>query len=297
MVPFFFPGLPAIFVAAGMVGMATAFHNVSLHNLIGLLSKPDKRTQNYSYYSLTLATGALAGPLLVGFGIDHVGYGVTGLYLALIAVAPVAAPVIWGGALPGGMRDTATPTGNILHTLKDSNMLRVLATGGLVVAGIELFQFYMPIYTHSIGMSASAIGIVLAAYGAAAFAIRLVMRAVLTRITELELLAYSFYVSAASLVLVPFFQNVTLLALLAFTFGLGMGCGQPITMTLTFRTSAKGRSAEVLGLRIAINQGTRVIVPVVFGSIGSVFGLFPVFWIFALMLGSGGMLSRSKTIA
>ncbi len=107
-------------------------------------------------------------------------------------------------------------------------------------------------------------------------------------------LLLALYVSAASLVLVPFFQNVTALALLAFTFGLGMGCGQPITMTLTFRNSAKGRSAEVLGLRIAINQGTLVIVPVVFGS---AFGLFPVFWIFALKLGSGGVLSRSKTVS
>jgi len=209
-------------------------------------------------------------------------------------VVPVAAPLLWGGALPGGMRDTATPSGNILHTLKDRDMLRVLATGSLVVGGIELFQFYMPIYGHAIGLSASAIGSVLATYGAAAFVIRLIMRPVLTRLSEVELLAYSFYVSAVSLALVPFFQNVVILALLAFTFGLGMGCGQPITMTLTFRNSAKGRSAEVLGVRIAINQGTRVIVPVVFGSIGSAFGLFPVFWIFALMMGSGGMLSRSK---
>jgi MFS family permease len=294
-VPYFFPVLTGIFVAAGLIGLATAFHNVSLHNLIGLLSKPDERTQNYATYSLALAISAFVGPLLVGFGIDHLGHETTGLYLALLAAAPVVAPVIWGGVLPGGTRDTATPRGNILHTLKDRDMLQVLATGSLAVGGMELFQFYMPIYMHSIGLSASATGVVLAAFGAAAFVIRLIMRAVLTRLTELELLAYSFYISAATLVLIPFVQNVSLLALLAFTYGLGMGCGQPITMSLTFRNSAKGRSGEVLGLRIAINQGTRVVVPVVFGSIGSAFGLFPVFWIFALMLGSGGMLSRDKT--
>lgn len=294
LLPFLFPGLPAIFAGAALIGLSTAFQNVPMHNLIGLLSKPDERTVNYGYYSQMLSIGGFAGPVLVGFGVDYAGHGSACVYLALLALVPMAAMVVWGHVLPGGTRDAGTPGGNILHTLKDRNMLRILATGSLVVGGLEFFQFYMPVYGHGIGLSASATGIVLGSSAAASFAIRMIMRVVLTRLTEVQLLAYSFYLAAASLALVPFFQTVVPLAILAFIYGLGMGCGQPITMMLTFGNSAKGRSGEILGVRIAVNQGTRVIVPVLFGSIGSAFGLLPVFWLFALMLGSGGLLSGNQ---
>ena len=86
------------------------------------------------------------------------------------------------------------------------------------------------------------------------------------------------------------------LALVSFMFGLGMGCGQPITMMMTFSNSAEGRSGEALGLRITVNHLTSVIVPVVFGAIGSAFGIFPVFWGNALMLASGGAFTKPGTI-
>jgi MFS family permease len=109
-----------------------------------------------------------------------------------------------------------------------------------------------------------------------------------------KLLAYSFYLGAASLMLVPLFHNALILALTSFVFGIGMGCCQPITMMLTFSGSAEGRSGEALGLRLTVNHLTRVIGPVVFGSIGSAFGLYAVFWGNAALLGGGGAITRAR---
>ncbi len=92
----------------------------------------------------------------------------------------------------------------------------------------------------------------------------------------------------------PFFGNVFLLCVISFAFGMGMGVGQPITMMMTYSTSAEGRSGEALGLRLTVNHLTRVVGPVLFGWIGSVFGLASIFWVNAVMLGSGGLLSKSK---
>jgi MFS family permease len=94
--------------------------------------------------------------------------------------------------------------------------------------------------------------------------------------------------------LVPLFTHAFVLALVSFMFGMGMGCCQPITMMLTFSRSAEGRSGEALGLRLTINHLTRVIGPVLFGSIGSAFGLFAVFWGNAALLGSGGAITRRR---
>ena len=291
--PYFFPGLPALFIAAAMIGVSFAFYNVSLQSLMGLLSKPHDRSKNFSNFGLAQAIASFSGPLLVGFGIDHAGYGTTCLYLALFSLAPVAMLLIWGGALPGGTRGSALG-GSVLHTLKDPGLWRVLATGSLVVTGVELFQFYVPVYGHAIELSASAIGFILAMFSAAAFVVRLAMPALLARVSQEKVLAYSLYLAAASLILMPLFKSVVVLALISFLFGLGMGCGQPITMTLAFSNSVQGRSGEIMGLRITINNLTRVVVPVLFGSLGSAFGLFAVFWVNALVLGSGGLLMRRR---
>jgi predicted MFS family arabinose efflux permease len=266
---------------------------VSLQNLIGLISGAEKRTQNFSNFGLAQSIASFFGPLLVGFGIDNAGYGRTCMYFAMLSVVPVSMLALWGKALPPGTR-SAADSGSVLHTLKDPGLWRILATGSLVVEGIELYQFYLPVYGHSIDMSASAIGVVVAMFAAAAFVVRLVMPLILGRVSQEKVLAYSFYVAAAGFLLLPFFKSAVALSLISFLIGLGLGCGQPITMTLAFSNSVAGRSGEVMGLRVTINNLTRVVVPVIFGSIGTLFGMFAVFGVSALMLGSGGVLTREK---
>lgn len=292
LIPYFSPRLPALYMAAAMNGASFAFYNVSLQNLVGQLSKTHQRARNFSNFSLMLSVASFIGPLLAGFSIDHMGHAAACLNLVGLSLVPVALLAVWGSTLPGGGSE-ARPVGSVLDTLATPGLWRVLATSSLVVTGVDLFQFYMPIYGHGIGLSASAIGIVLAMFSAAAFVVRLIMPRLLVRLGEERVLAYAFYLGAASFVLVPFFKSAAVLALISFAFGLGMGCGQPITMMLTFSGSAQGRSGEVLGLRLTANHLTRVIGPVMFGSLGSAFGLFPVFWLNALMLASGGALSRS----
>ncbi len=296
LVPYFYPGMTALFVAASILGFSFALYNVALQNLIGLISSPEKRTQNFSNFGLAQATASFFGPLVVGFGIDHAGYGTTCMYFALLSIVPVAMLAMRGHSLPPGTRSKAD-TGSVLHTLKDQGLWRILATGSLVVEGIELYQFYLPVYGHAIDLSASAIGIVVAMFAGASFVVRLVMPLILVRLSEKKILAYSFYIAALGFLLLPFFKSAVALSVISFLIGLGLGCGQPITMTLAFSNSVAGRSGEVMGLRVTINNLTRVIVPIIFGSIGTLFGMFAVFGVSALMLGSGGLLTRDKAPA
>jgi len=262
----------------------------SLQNLVGLLSTPQNRAKNFSNFSLVVSFTAFLGPLFAGFSIDHSGPAIACLYLVALSFAPVLLLAFWGGALPGGSPD-APPSGSIREMLTSSGLWRVLVTSSLVVTGIALFQFYIPIYGHGIGLSASVIGVVLAMFSAAAFVVRLIMPRIIAWLGEAAVLAYAFFLGAASLMLMPFFTSAVVLSLLSFAFGLGMGCGQPITMMLTFSTSTEGHSGEVLGLRITVNHLARMVGPVIFGAIGSAFGIFPVFWVNALMLASGGALT------
>jgi hypothetical protein len=81
-----------------------------------------------------------------------------------------------------------------------------------------------------------------------------------------------------------------LLAAVAFALGLGLGCGQPLTLSLIYSRAPQGRSGEALGLRVTINNFMHIVVPLRFGTIGSVLGVIPVFIANALILGGGGVL-------
>lgn len=291
LLPYFVSGMPAIFVAGVMNGLLFAFSGAALQNLVGLLSRPETSARNFSNYSVLISTTGFVGPLLAGFSIDYSGHAVACVYLVLMSLAPAALLTIWGDALPGGSR-TAAPGGSVWEMLAGSGLWRVMATASLVVSGIDLFQVYMPIYGHTVGLSASAIGVVLAMFSASAFAVRLFLPHLIFRLTEEKVLAFAFFIGAASFLLVPFFESAVALALISFVFGLGMGCGQPITLMMTYAYSPQGRSGEAMGLRVTVNHMTRVIVPVVFGSVGSLIGLPPVFWINALLLASGGAITR-----
>jgi len=292
LIPYFVPGLAAIFVAAATNGLSLAIYNVSLQNVVGLLSTPQNRTQSFSNYSLTNSIGSFVGPLIAGFSIEHWGHAAACFSLALLALMPMTMLAVWGGALPGGTGRVRRAGGGIRDMLATQGVSRTLATSSLLQSGQDLFQFYLPVYAHGIGLSAAAIGVVLAMNSAAAFVVRLILPRLIARLKEEKVLARAFYVGAASFMLLPLFTNSTMLALVAFAFGLGMGCGQPIVTMQMFSNSAEGRSGEALGLRMTVNHLTRVVGPVIFGFIGSAFGLAAVFWVNGLMLGGGGALSR-----
>lgn len=232
------------------------------------------------------------GPLFAGFSIDHSGYAVACLYIAALSAVAVAILLIWGRALPGGSPPVADST-STLRTLGNREVVRMLGASSLVQLGTDLFQFFIPIYGHAMALSASAIGAVLATFAGAAFVVRVFMPRMLKWIAPEKLLAYSFYAGATGFLLVPFFANAVMLALVAFVFGLGMGIGTPLTVMLMFSRSTEGRSGQTLGLRLTANNSVRVLGPIVFGAVGSAFGLPPVFWINAVLLGSGGLLARS----
>jgi MFS family permease len=290
LVPFLVPALPALYVAAAMLGLGSSFYNVSVQNLVGILGKPGEHAKQFSNFSMVAAFASFIGPMISGFSIDHMGFGTAYLILALIAFVPVLMLAGQDGILPRG-KHRAGPEASVGGMLFTSSVRRVLVTSSLVQLGVDLFQFYLPIHGYAAKLSASEIGVILAMFAAASFVVRLIMPRLIARSNEETVLAYAFCVGAASFILIPLFTNAIALSLIAFLFGLGLGCGAPITMMLTYAQSPEGRSGEALGLRMTANHLARVVGPLLFGSVGSVFGLFAVFWGNALMMASGGILS------
>jgi MFS family permease len=291
LVPYFFRVVPVLYLAATLSGLALAFFHVTLQNLIGTLSKPDERARNFSNFSLVGAVTNFVGPLVAGFSIDHFGYRYA--CLAVVALPLIALMLILtrGRIFPGPRK--AAPTAKSGTTLLDRNVVMMLATSSLVQLGTDVFQFYVPIYGHDIGLSATAIGSVLASFAAAAFVVRIFLARLVKTMDADKLLAYSFCAGAIGFGLMPLFENSLALMMVAFIFGLGMGLGTPLTVILMFSRSAEGRSGQTLGVRLTANNSVRVFGPMVFGAVGSAFGIWPVFLINAVLMGSGALFSLS----
>ena len=291
--PFFAHSMPVLYLAGVLSGLSFAFFLVIVQNMVGVLSAPEKRAQNFSNFSLVGAISNFIGPLVAGFSIDNFGYPIACLVAAAFALATGAVVMAWGSLLPGGSHRPA-PRTRLADTLADPAVLRILAIGSLVQLGTDLFSFYIPVYGVGIGLSASTIGGLLAVFAAASFIVRFALPRLIKRLGEDMLLAYSFCLAALGFALVPLFHSVVMLSLVSFIFGLGTGCGQPIATIMMFSRAADGRSGEALGLRLTVNNLVRVISPALFGFIVSGFGLAPVFYINAMMMGAGGIISRPQ---
>ena len=299
-VPFIFPRLPALYLSAIFIGASWVFYNVCVQNLVGILSDVESRARNFSNYGLVMAGGSFFGPLLSGFSIDHFGHAQT--YLHLAAVPVLAALIVLSfRSIPSGRGAAAQGEEHAAYSanlLKNVPLRRTLITSGIVLTGTDLFQFYMPIYGHEIGLSASVIGMILGVFAVAAFVVRLVMPALVKRYGADIVLIGSLYVGGVSYLLFPMFESALLLAGVAFILGLGMGCSQPVSLMLIYDRAPPGRSGEALGLRLTINNFMHIAVPMIFGSLGTVLGVAPVFVANAAILAGGGVLSsRSRTPA
>ena len=62
----------------------------------------------------------------------------------------------------------------------------------------------------------------------------------------------------------------------------------------TFEASEAGRASEAAGVRVMVNNVMHLVIPLVFGSVGTAFGYMPVFLSNSALLTAGGFLMRRK---
>src|ERR1043166_6200680 len=286
--PYFFPGLPALYLSAALIGLFYIFHVVAMQHLVGAIGDAAARTKNYSVYSLGVATSSFVGPLLVGFSIDGLGHGNTYGLLALVPLVPLAILFSAPNFVPrlsAAVRDQSARAPGTLWA--NPPLRRILLVGGVIETGGELYTFYLPIYARSIGLSASAIGAIMSTYAVAALVIRGLMPALVRLSSEERVLAGALLLSAVTYLLFPFVRSPVLLTAISFMLGMGLGTCSPLSMILTYNRAPSGRSGEAMGLRQTLNKMSEASAPLVFGAIGSAVGMLPVFWGSALLLGIG----------
>jgi MFS family permease len=295
LVPYLYPTLPALYVSALAIGLCYIFYIVSVQHLIGSFGTKETRTRYFSHYSLGIGLTALLGPAIAGFAIDGVGHQATYLLFAVFPALPILVIAVYPRVLPRlhGRKGERQEQQRTMDLVRIVPLRRALITAGILETGAELANFLLPIYGHTIGLSASEIGILMACYAAALLSVRIAMPWLVKRSSEERVLSLSMFLAAAVCIGFPFAHTYPGLLAMTFVIGLALGCGGPISLVLAYNRSPAGRTGEGVGLRQTVNKATEVVVPVIFGSVSAALGMLPVFWLDAVMLAYGGLLMRA----
>ena len=296
LLPFLYPELTAMFLAVTLMGVFYIFFVVAVQHLIGSFGEGAERTRNYSFFSVTVGVTALLGPTTAGFCIDAIGHRSTYLVLAAMPVIPVLVLLLMGRYLPQVQAQPERRTGRrVADLISNAPLRRVLITAGIMETGNELVNFLLPIYGHSIGLSASQIGIVMGAYAMALLGVRAAMPTLVRLSSEERVLSGSMLLAATVCVGFPLAGSFWPMFAMAFLLGLGLGSGGPLSMVLSYNRSPAGRAGEAIGLRQTVNKTAEVVMPLVYGWISTALGMLPVFWLGAALLGSASWLMHDDS--
>jgi len=295
LLPSLIPGLAMLYVACPLIGVGFVACQLSAQSMVGFIGSADDRPANFSHLATAFAVSAFAGPMLAGFSIDWLVYASAFTILALLPLASVAAiatnrlklPPPRGQELRGGKARLA-------DLLRQRELRSVFVITGLHAIAWELFSFMTPIYGSQTGLSASAIGVVMASFATASFTVRLALPLLTRRVTPWRLLRDTMLLAAVAYAAFPFVTELALLMVLAFVLGMTLGASQPMVLALLHDTAPEGRTGEAVGVRATIVTAGQTSMPLLFGAVGSALSVSAAFLSVAVALALGSRVALRR---
>ena len=290
------PRLETLFVASPLAGSGFFLFHIAAGQAAAVIGPPQDRVKNFSLLALAFSTSGFLGPTLAGIAIDTIGHANAMLALSLAALVNVAVLAARKLEVPRHPPAAAHQgQRRIADLLRIPGFRLVFLVSGTLSMTWDLFAFVIPIHGSQLGLSATTIGVILGAFGAAVFVVRLVLPLVAHRLDEWRMLIGAMVLSGATLLVIPLVDGVPLLMTLAFVLGVGLGGTQPLIMSLLYDKAPQGRGAEVLSVRTWLINFTQTSVPLASGALGAAFGMLPVFWgMSAALLVAGAVAARGR---
>lgn len=164
----------ALGAAAALVGAGSAVGMIALQRTAGRLARSDaERLRIFSWVALAPSIATFIGPVLAGTLIDHVNYRTAFVGLALLPLGTLLATMWVPADAPRAPAKPNQALPKAWDLLGDRDLRRLFFINWLIAACWDAHAFALPILGHERGLSASAIGTVLATYAVASAAVRL----------------------------------------------------------------------------------------------------------------------------
>lgn len=280
--------VPCLYLASVLIGSGFMIGHIAVNNAVGTASTPENRTQVFSHLALGFSTSSMVGPVIAGFCIDHYGHGRTFLILAASVVGSLLTWTIVRRRMPKAHAHKPPPGARLIDLLRIPSLRAVFVVSGLMSMAWDLFTFMVPLHGTGSGFSASTIGVIIGSFGFATFLVRAAIPSIMRRFSEWQTMTGAMVIVACVYFVYPLFHSAPVAMVLAFILGLGLGCSQPMVMTLLHLASPPGRSGESVGVRTTIMNASQTFLPLLFSAMGATLGIVPAFWMLATFMTAGG---------
>lgn len=294
LLPFVFQNLASLYAASAIIGSGFMVAHIAVNNAVGH-TVPENRTRAFSHLALGFSISSMLGPVIAGFAIDGVGHVWTFVVLASSSVGAFACWLVVRKRVPDILdAPKPPPDARVMDLLRLPHLRAVFIISGMLSMAWDMFNFMVPLHGSRINLSASTLGLIMGCFGVATFIVRAGMGLIAARFSEWQALTGAVAITAAVYFLFPLFTQVPILMGLAFILGLGLGSAAPMVMTLLHAASPPGRAGEAVGVRTTVLNASSTVVPLMVGSLGTVIGVIPAFWLVATSLTACGVFSFKR---
>ena len=273
-----FPLFPVLCLSALMTGGATGVASISLQRHVGRSAQNNTELKSmFSWLSIGPALSNFVGPLAAGLLIDHGGFRVA--FLALSGLPLMT--WLWVRhtvELPPVVIKPGIKSGRAWDLLLEPMMRRLMLVNWLLSSCWDVHTFVVPVLGHERGLSASAIGAILAGFALAATSVRVALPMFAAHLDEWVVVTSAMLMTAVLFMLYPLMNSAMAMGVCSVLLGFSLGSVQPMIMSTLHQITPAERHGEALGFRLMAINASSVVMPMLFGSAGAVLGVSLVFW-------------------
>lgn len=290
-----FPVFPMLCLAALLMGASTGVASIALQRHVGRAANSTADLKRvFSWLAIGPAFSNFLGPIAAGLLIDHAGRGPgdnLGYRCAFLLMA--ALPLLsWFlvrrvgelGPVPTAEAGKRPRTWDLVTT---PPMRRVLLVNWAMSSAWDVHAFAVPVLGHERAFSASVIGSILASFAIAAAAVRVFLPLFAARAKEHVVVTMAMLLTTLVFVAYPFMHVPLAMGAASMLLGVALGSVQPMVMSTLHQITPPARHGEALALRLMVINGSSVLMPLLFGTVGAVVGVSVVFWSVGVVIAAG----------
>lgn len=288
----------ALCLAAALSGAGANFGLIAIQRSAGRNARAGTSLDTtelkrvFSWLGLAPSLANMLGALAAGVLIDALGFR---LALALLAALPLGAlwwarrvPVEAPAPPPAAAKARRQPLWrSALELAEAPGMRRLLLVNWLLSTSWDVHNFLVPVIGHDRGLSASAIGAILAAFGLAVSLVRLLIPFLAHRLREAQVLSVAMGVVAFAFAFYPLAGSAWTMGACAVVLGLALGAVQPMIMSTLHQLTPEHRHGEAIALRSMTINLSSTVMPLGFGLVGATLGASGLFWLMGAIVGAG----------
>ncbi|PSK63438.1 hypothetical protein B0E53_04622 [Micromonospora sp. MH33] len=274
-------GLGFVLLAGSVAGLVLASMALGTAHLCAVVAQQalvanrtpaDRYDAAFGYYTFAASLGQALGPgLIVLFGGDRPIPDTRAIFLGATVVAlPLLVVTLF--LRPSGHHQRAadgSDTGGLRDLIRQPGLVRALTVSCVVLAAVDITLVYLPALGAERGIAAGSIGILLGTRAVASMASRLLLGRLVAALGRRVVLVGTVTLSAVGLaLLLPPLPFAVLLAVVAVA-GLGLGAGQPLTMSFLAEVAPPGLRGRAMSLRLTGNRLGQVLIPSAAGALAA----------------------------